>query len=195
MVSTYVGDAGIGKGCHGMVGPMRCSSPLSAVVVLTLVLAGCANSCDDAAERRKAQGFRVDLPAGTREVMTQAEALEIFALSPEPIAARDGGAEGSAFHGHRVLGSARVRDEDRTEAATLLLGDMANHKSTMVACNEPHHGFRFTRGNETVDLVMSFGCLHGMLFFGKGRSTVLISAESKSDIDTIYARYKLPSGK
>ena len=173
-----------------MVGSM---GKIALGLLLLSLGAGCASSCDDRADHRKAPGFRVDLPERARSVIEQAEVVEILALSPETVT--DGGAL-DVFHTHRVLGRATLDEPDRRALADLLLTDIGNHKSTMVACNEPHHGFRFTRGaDEHVDLVMSFGCLHGTLFEAQRRTTVLTSAERKPKLDTLFAKYKLASGK
>lgn len=167
--------------------------------MLFLVLAGCANSCNDTRDAKQvAQGFQVNLPADARALLENAETLEIFATAPESLGLPPdaAAAESEVFHGHRIVGHAKVEDPaDRKAILDALLGGIASHKSAMVACNEPRHGFRVTRGAERVDIHMSFGCLHGTLFAKSGRATLLTSADSKQAIDELFGKYKVPSGK
>ncbi len=172
---------------------MRCLIPLCFAF-----LCSCANSCEDAGRKKVSQGFQVNMPADARALFEGAETLEIFATAPESLALPpDAGPLGAdVFHGHRVVGHAVVTDAaDRKALLEALLGGIARHKNSMVACNEPRHGFRVTRGAERADIHMSFGCLHGLLFSRSGRATLLTSPDSKSDVDEVFAKYKVPSGK
>lgn len=163
-----------------------------------LLLCGCANSCNDADTKKTSQGFQVNMPAEAKALFENAESLEIFATAPESLGLPpDAGPPGDdVFHGHRIVGRAMVNDAaDRKALLDALLGGIARHKSSMVACNEPRHGFRVTRGAEHADIHMSFGCLHGTLFSKTARATLLTSPDSKDDIDDLFAKYKVPSGK
>lgn len=165
--------------------------------MLVLTSGGCANSCDKD-EKKVSQGFQVNMPADTRAIFENADKLEIFATAPEDLGLRpDASADaGEIFHGHKIVGHAEVSDPaDRKELVDALLGGIARHKSAMVACNEPRHGFRATRGGESADIHMSFGCLHGTLYSKTSRSTLLTAKDSKDDIDDLFAKYKVPSGK
>lgn len=162
-----------------------------------LAIAGCANSCDKD-EKKVSQGFQVNMPADARALFEQAETLEIFATEPNDLGLRPDAAVNPAevFHGHTILGRAEIASAaDRQELVAALLGGIAHHKSAMVACNEPRHGFRATRGDEHADIHMSFGCLHGTLYTESSRSTLLTARDGKDTVDTIFAKYKVPSGK
>lgn len=138
------------------------------------------------------------MPADARAAFENAESLEIFATAPEAseLLADASGSESEVFHGHRILAHALVDDpRDRKALIEALLGGIAQHRSTMVACNEPRHGFRATRGSDNADILMSFGCLHGTAFTKAGRATVLTAASGKRDIDKLFAKYKVPSGE
>lgn len=162
------------------------------------LLCGCANSCAEDKAKKPSQGFQVNMPADARALFQAAETLEIFATAPTSLGLPPDAspAESEVFHGHAVVGHAIVSDAvDRKALVEALLGGIARHHSTMVACNEPRHGFRATRGTEHVDIHMSFGCLHGTLYSKAGRATLLTAPDSKSDIDDLFAKYKVPSGK
>lgn len=171
---------------------------LAIVLSVLLLSGGCANSCEKDNARKVSQGFQVNMPPEARSLLESAERLEIFATAPEPLGTRDDAQapEGDVFHGHRVVGRAEVSDPaDRKAVVDALLGGISRHNSAMVACNEPRHGFRATRGAEHVDIHMSFGCLHGTLYTKTSRATLLTAKDSKSDIDQLFAKYKVPSGK
>lgn len=165
---------------------------------MLVLSSGCANSCEKDDAKKVSQGFQVALPADARAVFENADTLEIFATAPESLGLFPDAAapEGEVFHGHKIVGHAEVTDgADRKAIIDALLGGIARHKSAMVACNEPRHGFRATHGAERADIHMSFGCLHGTLYTKSSRATLLTAKDSKDDIDELFAKYKVPSGK
>ncbi len=169
----------------------------TAALCLSLA-SGCANTCGEGDVRKTSQGFQISMPADARAVFENAESLEIFATAPEALelVADASASESEVFHGHRIVAHALVDNpRDRKALIDALLGGIAQHRSTMVACNEPRHGFRATRGSDNADIHMSFGCLHGTAFTKSGRATLLTAPDSKRDIDKLFAKYKVPSGK
>jgi len=167
-------------------------------VGMVVLSSGCANSCEKDEAKKVSQGFQVALPADARALFENAEVLEIFATAPDSLGLLPDAAapESEVFHGYKIVGRATVTDPgDRKAIVDALLGGIARHKSAMVACNEPRHGFRATRGAEHADIHMSFGCLHGTLYTKTSRATLLTAKDSKDDIDEMFAKYKVPSGK
>ena len=92
-------------------------------------------------------------------VLNAPETVELLALHPLPHDAPPA-SRADDFYGYRVLGRAPLVDADaRVELVEAVKDGVRGSDGTFAACFEPRHGLRFTRGTDTVELVICYECL------------------------------------
>jgi hypothetical protein len=103
-------------------------------------------------------------PAEVRELIANAETIEVFSLGGYAESDPD------AFHGWRVIGRTPIEDARtrRLLAERLLIANEASDRGWK--CIDGEYGIRITAGSETLDLMICFACgnawaygrVHGM---------------------------------
>jgi hypothetical protein len=130
------------------------------------------------------------LPEAVREVLADADRLELLSLDPK------GGAtpEPGRFWGWRVLGSTAIElPEVRQEVFTALERGIAENQGWMAFCFDPRHGIRAARGVELVELVVCFECSQVQIYTdGKWDGSVLIMGSPEPVFDRVLSAAGVP---
>ncbi|MFO0571385.1 MAG: hypothetical protein U0263_37495 [Polyangiaceae bacterium] len=151
---------------------------LFSIVLACELTAGCAAS----------SGFQ---PA-EQSIIDRATSAELYALQPE--ASENVGANASTagqFHGHRVLGRAELRGEERDALVDAARKAMASSDGRAAKCFLPRHGLRFEAQGKAVELAICFECLQMKVFEGTSERTVLIGKDGEAALDAALARHGL----
>jgi hypothetical protein len=103
------------------------------------------------------QAEQNQLPPDVVAILNGGDSFMLLSLEPLAVAS----ASQDIFHGHAVLGRAEIHDAgQRRHLLQALYGGIANAEEKIARCWSPRHGLRVFRGNEVVDLVICFECLH-----------------------------------
>lgn len=103
-------------------------------------------------------------------ILLAPDAVEVMSLTPQYFDEEDDDDEGDIMpnrvkqvgprylHGHYIRGAARVPTEDRRRELSRALA-VANWVGYgMAMCFDPHYAVRVSRGGQTADLLICFGC-------------------------------------
>ena len=115
------------------------------------------------------QAEQNQLPPDVVEILNGGESFMLLSL--DPLAGAN--ASQDMFHGHAVLGRAEIHDaRQRKDLLRALYSGIANAESKIAKCWSPRHGLRVARGNEAVDMIICFECLH-LYWYYQGSGLVL----------------------
>ncbi|MEZ5654249.1 MAG: hypothetical protein R3E87_27250 [Burkholderiaceae bacterium] len=110
------------------------------------------------------------LPPEVVRVLEAADSFVLLSLDP----AAETKASPEVFHEEAVLGRADIRDpEQRRQLLQALYDGIGKAEGQIAKCWNPRHGIRATHGEEVVDLVICFECLH--LEYYAGHSGVVLT--------------------
>jgi hypothetical protein len=138
-----------------MVAMLRTHAALLVFPLFAVAACGAPAPAKTPAEVR----FGQDVPAAEADVLRQATALELLALSFDAPTTPELLADPQRFHGFEVLGRTTVTDEaTRTQALDLIGRACRENDGMIAACFSPRHGVRAVHGGRTVDLVICFEC-------------------------------------
>jgi len=146
---------------------------------------------------RDGEGVLELLPGDARDVLEQAERMEILALFPYPGSDEAPATAHAPFHDYPVLGRADVPAADRPALVAALYRALNENNDTVASCFSPRHGLRVEKGDRTVDLVICFECLqiegHGA---DPSKETGGLTSESaEPTFDALLTRLGLPKHK
>ncbi len=131
---------------------------------------------------------REPIPAAYREVLENAETLELLSLNsnPEPSATK-------LFHGNEILGRTKLGKEQRRKVLTAM--SEATKKAGLggAGCFIPRHGLRATHKGITVGLVICFECGKIDLYYGESdQYHTLVSNTPAKLFNEILTEAKIP---
>ena len=95
------------------------------------------------------------------------------------------------FHGYPILGQTRVRPTPQRADLLAALRDGLG-KNSNCACFAPHYGVRVVRGNQTVDLLISFECEQMEIYGARGLHRISVSSSATSVFNHTLAEYDVP---
>lgn len=131
---------------------------------------------------------RDPIPAAYREVLENAETLELLSLNsnPEPSATK-------LFHNNEILGRTKLGKEQRRKVLTAM--SEATKKAGLggAGCFIPRHGLRATHKGITVGLVICFECGKIDLYYGESdQYHTLVSNTPAKLFNEILSEAKIP---
>jgi hypothetical protein len=139
--------------------------------------------------------FESEQRAAARQVEALAETegtLEILSLDPD---LRHGYAVNNhkVFHGFGILGSSVVDEPaDKKTLIRALAKAITENEGVVAACFNPRHGFRFTRNEKIVELVICFECASARCHGMNNDMGVLLTASAQPAFDAFLSKKKVP---
>jgi hypothetical protein len=131
------------------------------------------------------------LAAESKNVLENAEVLELLSLDPVPL--KEHPEEG--FHGYAILGAVKLNDSVKRKALLrALYAGITNSDGSVAACFNPRHGLRAKLGSEVVELVICFECHQIETHATNGRS-VLTDASAQPVFDKALTDAGVPLPK
>jgi len=164
------------------------------VLAALVAISGCSS---DSQERGHLQAYdsanevRNVIPATAAAILEQADHFELLSLNPSY---QQKAAEGD-FHGHRVLGTAAINDDEtRKKLVSTFKGAVAENQGIVAACFNPRHGIRVTRNEKHEDFVICFEC-NQVQVFGEVRGEFLITGSAQPLFDSVLHSSGVPRAK
>lgn len=151
------------------------------VAVLVMIASGCGMDKAESAVRSK-------LPAGAREILDNAEQIELLSLDPsypKPVTKEQ-------FHNWPVLGSTQLTGKRKQEAIAIVERGIDKKRDFMIMCFLPRHGIRATYRSKTVELVICFHCLRMHVNMGSETESLPLNGSGQAELDALLTAANVP---
>lgn len=157
--------------------PLRCFTILRIVTIAAVVVAAAGGAW---------VWSRARLPRAVTAALECADAYELLSLNPT--------LSEDEFYNHRVLGRMNVADPATRATLTQALSDGARESDgSIMACFNPRHGIRATRGGRVTELVICFECKQVRVYQnGRRVSSFLTSPSPQRVFDEVLRAARVP---
>ena len=130
------------------------------------------------------------MPLSAWRALSAAETYELISLEPDM---RTATPSGIRYHNHAVLGSTPITDPaTRRRLNDALQAGVRASDGTVMACFNPRHGIRVTRGGVVSEFVICFECRQVQVYRGEVKLYFLTSNSPEKVFDEVLQSANVP---
>ena len=117
-------------------------------------------------------------PDTSSTIFEKGQQMSLFWIDP-PVSSQGT----KTFHGCHVRRERIITDPKlKVELRAAINAAIANNTGNAAKCFNPHHGLRVSQGNQSVDLVICFGCSRLVVYSGQKSSSSTITPSQSTEI-------------
>jgi len=128
------------------------------------------------------------IPAELDAALNRASKGVLYSL--EPIT--EANPPGPKLHGFKILGKTKLDQEQTVAAVNAFKAAISDCGHNSVACFDPRHALRVTKGDQTYDLLLWYECNSLEVYRGDKRFTSFCAAGSPKTLNGLLTAAKIP---